>query len=205
MTDDRGRVDDWQLWDTERDKVRAFDSRSDAEQTQRDFSDMDLVLVPPGETPGEPSEAETDGGAPEVVESDAEPIVDDADDLPERSVADDPLDILPSYMIDTVQGTPALNKRGLSVLAFEYGVSVENREYLALPTETDWVSAIVETTVTNEDGNTFVGTGTAHVDRGDDAEILLELAETRSYKRAVSFATGTGIVAYQELTSDIEK
>jgi hypothetical protein len=171
--------------------------------TAREFGSDDVEILPPKETT-------TDGGSDTVeivdhVDRDPEPADSEAaTELPARDVGTDPLDILPSYMIDKVQGTPTLNKRGLSVLAFEYGVTTTEREIIISPHETDWESAIVETKVKNEDGDEFVGTGTAHVDRGDDAEILLELAETRSYKRAVSFATGTGIVSYQEMVNELE-
>lgn len=206
-------TDKFRVIDHDNDNERTAETKAKAEEmaeTAREFGSEHVEIRAPNDNRGDGA-PEPDGGNAVVVETpDADPREEPADadtaaDLPERSVADDPLDILPSYMIDTVQGTPALNKRGLSVLAFEYGVDVVDREYHALPVETNWESAIVETTVTNEDGKTFVGTGTAHVDRGDDKEVLLELAETRSYKRAVSFATGTGIVAYQELTSEVEE
>lgn len=203
----------WTVIDNDSGNERIFNTREEAENAVETVKELggDPDLFPPGESAdeGDSDTAEPLGEEVEIVEnveSEPEPQTEpDMDELPERSVADDPLDILPGYMIDSVQGTPALNKRGLSVLAFQYGVTVDDRDYLALPTDTDWESAIVETKVTNEDGNSFVGTGSAHVDRGDDKEVLLELAETRSYKRAVSFATGTGIVAYQELTSEVER
>lgn len=195
-TDDTG----WIVRETDGDRERRYESRSDAENaaSEAESLGMDVEVVAPN---GNPPAPDTEDVEPDVVEH-AEAF--ETPELPERSISEDPLDFLPSYMIDEVQGTPTLNKRGLSVLAFHYGIEVSGREIIASPHETEWESAIVETTVCDEDGRAFIGTGTAHVDRGDDREVLLELAETRSYKRAVSFATGTGIVSYQEMVSEVE-
>lgn len=194
---------------------RTFQSRDAAERAMETVEDLggDPELIPPGEATeaSEETQDETEPATPVVEDAgDPQSLVEDVPEetqerLAQRSVADDPLDMLPSYMIDRIEGKPALNKRGLCVLAFMYDVTVIEREYVKLPTDTEWEAAIVSTTVENEHGNRFVGTGTAHVDRGDEKGVLLELAETRSYKRAVTLATGTGIVAYQELTSEVQE
>jgi len=115
----------------------------------------------------------------------------------------DPLDVLPGYMITHVDGKPSLNKRGVSVLAYHYGISVTNKATVAYPHETDFECAIVEITVEGKDGRVFVGAGEAHVDETPKHQ-LLRMAETRAYKRAVIFATGTGIVGYQELMGELQ-
>lgn len=213
---------------------RQFDTRSKAEEQKDKLIGLgmkpeNLDIKPPGEdtaadggpevvettksgvdTDGEPQE--TRATHPEAFdnedssESDETDVVSASEELPDErpGVDKDPLDVLPAYMIDTVQGQPTLNKRGLSVLAYHYDVSITGREIVVTPHESEWEYAIVETTIENADGNTFVGTGTAHVDRGDDKGVLLEMAETRSYKRAVSFGTGTGIVSYQEMVNSLE-
>lgn len=187
---------------------READSRSEAESIKEEVESLGMsaeILSPDASDPG----PHGDAGSVEVVKHvDAEPVDDleAASDgqLPARSMEEDPLSILPGYMITEVKGTPTLNKRGISVLAYHYGVEVVDQEIVVSPQESDWEYAIVRTTVESEDGRTFLGTGTAHVDRDDEREVLLELAETRSYKRAVSFATGTGIVSYQEMVGDLE-
>lgn len=183
-------------------------------KTQYDDTETVSDTVPPesdAEEDATPADTEVIDNRPDHPPSDtdaSEPPVKATEpetaELPDLGVDTDPIEILPDYMIDHVKGTPTLNKRGLSVLAFHYDVSVTDREIVVSPHESDWKYAIVETTIQNEDGNTFVGTGTAHVDRGDDKGTLLEMAETRSYKRAVSFGTGTGIVAFQELSNQLE-
>jgi len=115
----------------------------------------------------------------------------------------DPLDVLPGYMITHVDGKPSLNKRGVSVLAYHYGISVTDKTTVAYPHETGFECAIVEITVEGKDGRVFVGAGEAHVDETPKHQ-LLRMAETRAYKRAVIFATGTGIVGYQELMGELQ-
>jgi len=225
-------ADKYELIDHNRDNDRPFDTWEEAQEKMNEMvamgakpEDFEInpIKVPEGtdkdskpeldefdeeddssEQPAPPESADNQDVAV-VEDSEPEEQTQPIEALPDEAGVDtDPLDILPDYMIDHVQGTPTLNKRGLSVLAYHYGVTVTDREIVVNPHESDWQYAIVETTVENEDGNTFVGTGTAHLDRGDDKGTLLEMAETRSYKRAVSFATGTGIVSYQELTGHLE-
>jgi len=212
-------MNQWKIKEVDGDRVWHKDSKAAVEDALEEFGDvMDLeVESPNGEERANITEDGTvvlQGGKSEAKTEpvEAEPVetmddtgngtnptatgTDVSEPVPAQMPVDtDPLDILPDYMIDKVQGKPTLNKRGLSVLAFHYGITVTDREILVSPHESDWEYAIVETTIENADGNTFVGTGTAHVDRGDDKDVLLELAETRSYKRAVSFGTGTGIVS----------
>jgi hypothetical protein len=106
-------------------------------------------------------------------------------------------------MITTVEGKPSLNKRGVSVLAYHFDISVVERTTVAYPHETDYETAVVEMMVENTDGRKFAGIGEAHVDETPKHQ-LLRMAETRAYKRAVIFATGTGIVGYQELMGQLE-
>lgn len=196
--------------DTSNGNTRECESRAEAEDTKND-------LVSLGADPGQIeiiSPGETDGGKAEVVET-PEPAENFEDELPEKqghsegleqlgeSLETDPLDVLPGYMITTVDGKPSLNKRGVSVLAYHYDISVTDKETVAYPHETEYESAIVEITVEGKDGRVFVGAGEAHVDETPKHQ-LLRMAETRAYKRAVIFATGTGIVGYQELMDQLQ-
>jgi len=147
-----------------------------------------------------------DGGVEVVEESNTPTPQNDTENALSElgdSIHNDPLDVLPGYMITTVEGKPTLNKRGVSVLAYHYGVSVTEHEILDRPSETAYESAAVRIEVEIDDGRTFTGSGEAHADEVAK-EKLLRMAETRAYKRAVIFATGTGIVGYQEMVSELE-
>lgn len=201
-------MNDFKLVDSHTGKTRYFDSRSEAQDAKEDLE---------GLTEGELTIERVDGQevaqAPEVVEDaqndaqEQEQAMDTQEQssplLQEPSVDTDPLDILPSYMITMVDGKPSLNKRGVSVLAYHYDIDVESHDVVAYPHETDFEAAIVKTIVAGPDGRNFVGSGEAHVDETPKHQ-LLRMAETRAYKRAVIFATGTGLVGYQELMEELE-
>lgn len=135
----------------------------------------------------------------EAIEADTKEALDKLGD----SIENDPLNVLPGYMITMVDGKPSLNKRGVSVLAYHYDIDVTERNVEAYPHDHDFETAVVEMMVEGGDGRTFSGIGEAHVEETPKHQ-LLRLAETRAYKRAVIFATGTGIVSYQELTGQLE-
>jgi hypothetical protein len=210
------------------------DSRADAEDRKQfgidefGFAEDDLDVVTGAFESYEDVEIEhaTDGGEADVIESDAAddsqgaewtpgdegtPAATHADptpaeaDLPDDpSVSEDPIDWLPSHFIDTIQGVPAVNRKGYAVIASKYGVSVE-AEPVTLPSETDFEYAEFRATATTAEGETYSGFGSAHVARmdGDDPYLLGELAETRALKRATAWATGVGMTAVTELQNDL--
>jgi len=212
--------------DTERTFIE--DSRSDAEDRKQNgidefgFAESDLdvrkgafeeyadVEINP--------EPEPDGGNAEVVDSPepAEPaapteqLPDDGPSVSEDPLAQlgeelgtDPLSILPGHMIDQIQGEPAVNKRGYAMIAERYGIEVQ-ADVVELPWENDEGRCVARATATTEDGKEYSGWATACADDGDMPEQLIELAETRSLKRAVSWGSGVGIVSYQELSEELE-
>ena len=193
--------------DHDNDNRREAETRSEAEDmkaTAEEFGAKNVEIVPPG------TDAETDGGTAEVVDVDtvdADPTPADADevaDLPERSVADDPLTWMPGHFVDEIDGTPAVNRKGFEVLSHFYDISV-SAELQVTPEETDHEYARVKATATTPDGRTCEAFGSAHVDRGDDKTLLLEMAGTRARKRALSIATGTGAVAVEELRNEVDR
>ena len=217
--------------DTDRGNERPVESRAEAEEVKKELEELGATveIIPPGsvqENPphdnhGEPVETGTDGGT-EIVEHATDESGTQTDEPPQTpatpetdkplgdalaeigdSIESDPLDVLPGYMITHVEGKPSLNKRGVSVLAYHYDVNVLEREVVAYPHEHDYQTAVVEIMVENGDGRQFSGIGEAHVDETPKHQ-LLRMAETRAYKRAVIFATGTGIVGYQELMEELE-
>lgn len=202
--------------DTSRETERECSSRAEAEETKNDMISLgakpeNIEIVAP--------EKASDGGTEEIEaeivehteESETQPVqeaeleqeTEDALNKLGDSIEYDPLDVLPGYMITTVEGKPTLNKRGVSVLAYHYDISVIEHDVVAYPHETEYESAMVKIIVEGSDGRTFVGSGEANVDETSKHQ-LLRMAETRAYKRAVIFATGTGIVGYQELVGELE-
>jgi hypothetical protein len=184
-----------------------FDSRSEAEAEKEELErmGMDLELIPPN---GETAE-KTDGGQPQPQpkpdpQKPAEPEVIESNDttttdIPENPDIDkDPVEWLPSHFIDTIQGTPTINRKGYCVICSKFDVSVQS-EAIVRSSETEFEYAEFEATAVDSDGNEYSGFGTAHIERGDDRFMLNELAETRAMKRAATWATGIGITAIEEM------
>jgi len=202
-------VSDWALIDHDGEGRREFESRADAESVRTDLQalgidDDDLEIVPPTETDG--------SGAvePEVVESeetdaqpDETPDSRTPDTLDNRSVADDPIAWMPGEFVDQIDGTEAINRKGFEVLAHFYDVSV-TADLQTAPEETDHEFCRVKATAETADGRTVEAFGSAHVDRGDDPWLLVEMAGTRARKRAISVATGAGAVAVEELKNELD-
>jgi len=140
---------------------------------------------------------------PVPTESPEDVIDDDGgiDDLGE-SLQDDPLELLPSHMIDTIQGEPAINKRGYAMIAERFGVSVQSR-IVVFPWDNDDNRAVARATAETEDGKTYTDYASASVGDGDMSDQIIELASTRALKRVTGWATGLGIVSYHELSEEL--
>ena len=124
------------------------------------------------------------------------------------SVLTDPLDVLPEYMIDVVEGQPTINKRGYAVIANHFDVVVQ-AEAITTAGETDHEYAEFRARAWKKaDGpeNAYTGHATARAteDRRGMSDNLNEMAETRAMKRAVAWATGVGILAWEELAGPAE-
>jgi len=207
----------WAVVDHERGNRRTYDSRAEAEDALDDMSSLgadDVELIPPGETDGgqevevvdgdsEKPDLEQYGAHTMFPESGSEPADDDVQ-LPERSVADDPISWMPSEFVDTIDGTEAINRKGFEVLAHFYDIEVSADLRLA-PEETDHEYCRVKATATTADGRAVEAYGSAHIERGDDPWLLLEMAGTRARKRALSIATGAGAVAVAELKNEVDR
>lgn len=210
MTDGGETVREWRVVDhTNDDNIQFADSKSDAEakaETAREFGSTDVSIVPPGEPlPGENDE---DVEIVEHDEVDPEPATTTADaashELPERDVGTDPLEWLPPEFVDNIEGSMAVNRKGYEVLAHFYDVDV-TADLEVPPEDTDHEYCRVKATATTAEGRVCEAYGSAHVDRGDDKTLLLELAGTRARKRSLSIATGTGAVAVAELRNETER
>lgn len=176
---------------------REAGSRSEAEEIKAEAESLglDVEIVPPGE--------DADDSVDVVEHVDPEPVDSAAEELPERSVAEDPLDWIPSDFVDTIDGSPAINRRGFEVLAHFYDVDVYSE--LEVPPEEHGFEYCRVKARAVRDGRECEAYGSAHVDRGDDPELLLEMADTRARKRALSIATGVGAVAVEELRNEVSR
>jgi len=202
-------MSDWVLRDDANGNRKTFGTRTDAEDAREDLlaldgvSPDDLEIVPPTETDGsgavEPAVVDGDGGDAQPVETpDNTP-----DTLDNRSVADDPIAWMPGEFVDVIDGTEAINRKGFEVLAHFYDVDV-TADLQTAPEETGHEFCRVKATAQTADGRTVEAFGSAHVDRGDDPWLLVEMAGTRARKRALSVATGAGAVAVEELKNELD-
>lgn len=191
---------------------KTFDTRAEAEDGRdthetlcEECSPGDCEIVQTDSTTEEPTVEQVDHTEPEETEeSEAEVIESTSEQLPDEQpgVDTDPLDWVPGDFIDHIDGSPAINRKGYDVLAHHYGISVTT-EVLVSPHETEYEYAEVVATAITEDSVSYTAHGSAHVKRGDDSWLLLEMADTRAAKRATARATGVGMVAVSELQNDL--
>lgn len=197
-------MNDWKLVNPETNDVKHFDTRSAAEEKKDEIADLfdaELRIERVGADGGTETEVvEADASGTDVVEA-----TQTASEVPENpSVADDPVDWMPSHFIDHIQGVPTVNRKGYAVIASQYNVSVE-AEPKVRASETNFEYAEFAATAITEDGQRYTGFGSAHINRqdGDDPYLLNELAETRAMKRAVAWATGVGMTAASEMQNEL--
>jgi hypothetical protein len=125
-------------------------------------------------------------------------------DLPDDpNLTDDPFSWMPGDFVDQIDGTPTINRRGYAALGRKFGISAPSIDVAVGPEETGHEYARVQATVVDDDGREYQNHGSAHVDRGDDPTLLLELATTRARKRALAGATGIGLIAVEELKNEL--
>ena len=182
--------------DTSRDTERTCNTRAEAEETKQDMIQLgatpeDLEIIPPKESDGGEVDAEivdmTEGEEPES-----------AYDLPDKPpVGTDPLNWIPEEFQDTIDGTVAINRKGFEVLAHHYNVACQTELV-----ERDSETVIHKATATTDTGEVYTAYGEAHSSEDKD-EQLVRLSDTRAFKRAVSRATGVGMVAVSELQNEL--
>jgi len=168
-----------------------------------DGGDMDVDIIDHTETAQDKRE-DDETPQPEPVDTHDEMDTQEALDELGESLETDPLSILPGHMIDHIQGQPAINKRGYAMIAHRYGVSVKSF-IESYPWENDQNRCVARAVATTEDGKEYQDYATADEDDGDMPEQLIELASTRALKRVTGWATGLGIVSYQELSNQLEQ
>ena len=198
--------------DVERDTERPVESRSEAEEVASDLRGIvkqsggnpeSIEIVPPKGTDGgttvvEDSRDESPTGNNEQPETPAT----DEYELPDRgpSVDEDPLVWMPDEFTDTIDGSVAINRKGFEVLAHHYDIQCETELCEPLTTEE---RVVFKATARDAEGDSYSAFGSASKERGDDSGLLVEMADTRAYKRAISRSTGVGMVAVEELQNEL--
>jgi len=109
---------------------------------------------------------------------------------------------LPGHYVDHIEGSPAINRKGYAVLSQFYDINVVS-DVVVGPEETDFEYCRCKATAYDANGNEYRAHGSAHVERGDDKELLLEMADTRATKRVLALSTGVGAVAVEELKNEL--
>lgn len=187
------------------DSRAAAEDRAEKAQAEFGFNPDDLEVVKGGYEEYENVVTDT----PDVVDAETvapkedTPDTEALDELGE-SLETDPLSILPGHMVDSIQGQPAVNKRGYAMIAERYGIEA-SADVVQLPWENEEGRCVAKATAITDDGKEYSGWATACADDGDMADQLIELAETRALKRSVAWASGAGIVGYQELSNQLEQ
>ena len=179
-------------------KTFSYSERAEAEEhakkIKRDF-DIDAHVRVGGQT---------DGG--EIIEEPYHTVETperEEYDLPEGgpSVDEDPLVWMPDEFTDSIDGTTAINRKGFEVLAHHYDISATT-EMVVSPTETGGEMVVHKATAVDADGDEYSAYGEAH--KGTDTNHqMVRMSDTRAYKRAVSRATGVGMIAVEELQNEL--
>jgi len=189
--------------DTDRANERPVESRAKAEEVAEELRGMgaSVKIIPPGEEDN--VDVVEHGETPREANT-VEPDTPDTDgyDLPDDgpSVDEDPLVWMPDGFTDTIDGSVAINRKGFEVLAHHYSIQCETELCADLTTDS---RVTFKAIATDADGDTYSAFGSASNERGDDAGLLVEMADTRAYKRAISRATGVGMVAVEELQNEL--
>jgi hypothetical protein len=226
-------MSDWLVKDSKRGVERPFESRSEAEEKAGDMKELikdrggdpeRVDVIPPNEgenqsvdvvdhsngsgavveepTKSEGNTTEKDTNGTESDIDSVEAVRETRGELPDDgpSVDEDPLVWMPDEFTDTIDGTVAINRKGFEVLAHHYDIQCETELCNELTTED---RVVFKATATDADGDTYSAFGSASTERGDDAGLLVEMSDTRAYKRSVSRATGVGMVAVSELQNEL--
>ena len=190
--------------DVDRGNERPVESRSKAEEVAEDLRGMgaEVEIIPPGEDDNVEVVDHTDETPNEANTVKTDKPDTDGYDLPDDgpSVDEDPLVWMPDEFTDTIDGSVAINRKGFEVLAHHYSIQCETELCSELTANG---RVVFKAVATDADGDTYSAFGSASDSRGDEAGLLVEMADTRAYKRAISRATGVGMVAVEELQNEL--
>jgi hypothetical protein len=191
------------LKDTNNGNERTFDTVAEAEEQMSklvglgaDPNDLEITTPDDDATPDGGENIVTD--ASESVDADVVDHTDAADDLPDEPPVDtDPLTWIPDEFQDRIDGSIAINRKGFEILAHHYDISCET-ELVEWSPET----VIHKATARTDCGTVYTAYGEAHASEDADHQ-LVRLSDTRAFKRAVSRATGIGMIAVEELQNQL--
>jgi len=186
--------------------VRTFNGRKEAEEKAKGVKSMvkdstQIEVVKGSYQDYNDYEAAPEDTSKEYATTETVETSEALDQLGE-SLNDDPLSILPGHMLDTIQGVPAINKRGYAMIAERYGIEVTTT-IESYPWDNEEDRCVAKAVAITSEGRRYTGHATACKEDGDMKEQIVELADTRAAKRAVSWASGLGIVAYSELSQEL--
>lgn len=182
-------------------KTREFENRAGAEDQRQQMIGLG---VDPADLEITHAENPRSDGGPDVDIVDHSPDPDtDEYDLPDDgpTVDEDPLVWMPDEFTDTIDGTVAINRKGFEVIAHHYGIECKTNMVIP-PTETDREYVAHEAVATDAEGNVYTAYGEADQSEVDTMQ-LIRMSDTRAYKRAVSRASGVGMVAVEELQGEL--
>jgi hypothetical protein len=182
---------------------RTVESRAEAEDVKEDMEGLGMEVTI------EAPDSKADGGKAEThtvehIESPDNAQREATDyDLPDEGprVDEDPLVWMPDEFTDTVDGTTAINRKGFEMIAHHYGIECET-EMIVSPIESEYEVVIHKATAVDADGNTHVAYGEAH-SSDVPQDVMVRMSDTRAHKRAISRASGVGMVAVEELQSEL--
>jgi len=182
-------------------KTREFETRAEAQDQRQQIIglgvDPENLEITHAENP------RSDGGPDvDVVDHSPDPDTDEYD-LPDDgpTVDEDPLVWMPDEFTDTIDGTVAINRKGFEVIAHHYGIECKTNMVIP-PTETDREYVAHEAVATDAEGNVYTAYGEADASEVNTTQ-LIRMSDTRAYKRAVSRASGVGMVAVEELQGEL--
>jgi len=191
--------------DHDNDNDKTFSSRSQAEekaQIMREDFHVDVSVKPVKEQ----AQAD-DAHVEEKDEPQQEPSntvqSNPTEQLPDEgpSVDEDPLVWMPDEFTDTVDGTVSINRKGYEVIAHHYDIQCET-DMVVSPLESEYEVVIHKAVATDTDGDTYTAYGEAHTS-DVDTDVMVRMSCTRAYKRAISRASGVGMVAVEELQGSL--
>jgi len=198
------------LKDTNRGTEKEFDSVAEAKEKKQDMvglgaspEDFEIEKADTVDVEHIDHTAETDGSEKDTSQDtqQEETTENVAQELPEQPPVDtDPLEWIPAAFQDTIDGTVAINRKGFEVLAQHYGIEATT-EMVVSPVETDGEYCIHMAVAITPEGEQYSAYGEAY--RDEEGKQMVRMSDTRSYKRAVSRATGTGMLAVEELQSNL--
>lgn len=182
------------LIDHNRDKKKAFDSKSEAEEKKNEMislgaSPEDLEIVAE-------DTVESDGG-PEVVES--EPV-----DIPEETnpaeLSKNPIQFLEKVntdFVNTIKGTPAISKQGFRFIQREFEISTQSE---VVQWSDDPLGCVVWAKAELPGGYSAEAHGEGWQFESDVSDNeFVRYADTRAKNRAISDLTSAGALAVSEL------